>query len=104
MTIDGNGAYQIGMVLLTVVSAKDKFTTATNETAKAIMQRFRKGLRLDAEQDGTVLIYAPPSPGNGFPDGGYWRQPITIPYMTEFGESVPSPPPGTSTVWQLEEW
>lgn len=82
-TIDGVGAYQIGLVLLTVVSTKDKFTTAANNTAKAIMDRFPKGLRLDTGDDGIVLIYNPASPGTGFPDGGYWRQPVVLPYLTE---------------------
>lgn len=82
-TIDAIGAYQIGLILLTVVSAKNQFTTNANAIAKAVMDRFPKGLRLDAGEDGAVLIYSPPSPGTGFPDGGYWRQPLTVPYLTE---------------------
>lgn len=81
-TIDGIGAYQMGLVLLTVVSAKDKYTTESNTLAGRIMDRFPKGLRLDAGP-AAVLIYAPASPGTGFPDGAYWRQPITVPYVTE---------------------
>ena len=81
-TIDGIGAYQIGLVLLTVVSAKDKFTTTANDVAEAIMARFPKGLRLDAGS-GTVLVNAPVNPGTGFPDGAYWRQPLTLSYLTE---------------------
>lgn len=81
-TIDAIGAYQRGLFLLTVVTAQDKFTTPANAIAKDIMARFPKGLRLDAGEDGTVLVYDPPSPGTGFPEGAYWRQPITIPYST----------------------
>ncbi len=82
-TIDAIGAYQTGLFLLTVVSDKNKFTTASNALASRIMDRFPKGLRIDAGDSGTVMIYAPPSPGSGFPDGAYWRQPVTIPYVTE---------------------
>lgn len=82
-TIDAVGAYQTGLFLLTVVSEKNKFTTASNAIAKKVADRFAKATRLDAGEDGTVVISAPPSPGTGFPDSGYWRQPITIPYLTE---------------------
>lgn len=82
-TIDAAGAYQTGLFLLTVVSAKDRFTTAGNALAAKIMARFPKGLRLDAGTDGTVLIYAPANPGVPFPDGAYWRQPVTLRYLTE---------------------
>ncbi|RDC66551.1 hypothetical protein HME9302_00002 [Alteripontixanthobacter maritimus] len=41
-TIDAAGAYQIGLVLLTVVSAKDVFTTAANDTAARLWTAFPK--------------------------------------------------------------
>ena len=81
-TIDGTGIMHQGLFLLTVVVARDKFTTQANTIAQAIATRFPKALRLTAGS-GKVLINAPPSLGAGFVDGVYWRQPVRLSYLTE---------------------
>lgn len=81
-TISGGYAYQIGIALVTVVTARDGFTTEANTIAQKVADRFTKALRLTAGS-GDVLINAPASLGTGFVDGVYWRQPITISYLTE---------------------
>lgn len=80
--ISGGYAYQIGIALITVVTAKDAFSTTANGLAQDIMDRFPKALRLSAGT-GNVVIYSPANPGSGFVDGVNWRQPITIQYLTE---------------------
>ncbi len=81
-TISGGYAYQIGIALVTVVTARDGFTSEANTIAQAVADRFPKALRLTAGS-GKVVINAPASPGSGFVDGVYWRQPIVINYLTE---------------------
>lgn len=81
-TIDGAGAIQTGFAVITVVSPRNAFTNAANAMAQAIADRFTKGLRLTAGS-GNVVISGPASLAAGFSDGAYWRQPITVPYVTE---------------------
>lgn len=80
--VSGGYEYELGICLLTVVTAAGNFTGASNTVAEAIKQRFPKGLRLTAG-DGNVVINAPPSRGTPFQDGAYWRQPVRISYITE---------------------
>lgn len=80
--ISGGYAYMTGIVLLTVVVSRDVFTGAAWDIAQAISARFPKALRLTGAT-GKVVINRPPTPGTGFVDGTYWRQPISISYITE---------------------
>lgn len=80
--IAGGYAYQIGLVLITVVIPANQFTTAANTLAQAIANRFPKALRLMASS-GNVVINAPTSLATPFQDGAYWRQPVRISYITE---------------------
>ena len=81
-TGSGGNPYQLGIVLLTVVIKSGGFNTAANTLAQAIADRFPKALRLVAG-GGFVLMYAPAALGTGFQDGAYWRQPVSIRYITE---------------------
>jgi hypothetical protein len=80
--ISGGYPFQIGIALITVVTARDSFTTTANGLAQDIADRFPKALRLTAGS-GNVVINAPANLGNGFVDGVYWRQPVSISYITE---------------------
>lgn len=80
--ISGGFAYMSGIVLLTVVVARDGFTSAAWDIVQDISDRFPKALRL-AGSTGTVVINRPAVPGTGFVDGTYWRQPISVSYITE---------------------
>lgn len=73
---------QTGIVLITVISQRDKFTATALNIAQNISNRFPKGLRLTAGT-GKVLISNPAALAAGFVDGSYWRQPVTIRYLTE---------------------
>lgn len=81
-TVAGGYPYQTGIVLLTVVTKAGGFNTAANTLAQSIANRFPKALRL-AAGGGFVLMYAPAALGTGFQDGAYWRQPVSIRYLTE---------------------
>lgn len=83
-TYDSAGARQIGIALITVVETSGGFTGNANALAQQVASRFPKGLRMSAG-DGTVLIYAPSAPTTGFQDGAYWRQPVSVRYVTEGG-------------------
>ena len=81
-TTDCTGPTEVGIVLLTVVTAHDTFTSQALDLGQSICDRFTKGLRL-ASPSGVVLIYAPSSPASGFVDGNTWRLPVRVYYMTE---------------------
>lgn len=81
-TIDAAGARFEGLFVITAVVQSGGFSTAANTLAQAIMDRFPKALRLTAGS-GNVVINAPASPGSGFQDGAYWRQPVIVSYVTE---------------------
>jgi len=81
-TISGGFSFQTGLVLMTVVSGKDEFSTTANAMAQKVADRFTKATRLTAGS-GKVVINAPTSPGSPFVDGVYWRQPLRISYITE---------------------
>jgi hypothetical protein len=78
----GGNQSQIGLVLLTVVTMRGSFSGPANVLAQTIATGLPKGLRL-ASGAGFVLLNAPTSPRTGFSDGVYWRQPLTVSYMTE---------------------
>lgn len=80
--IAGGYAYQIGLVLITVVVPAGGFATAANTLAQAVANRFPKALRLTAGA-GKVVINAPSSVAAPFQDGAYWRQPVRVQYITE---------------------
>ena len=80
--IAGGFAYQLGLVLITVIIPAGGFTTAANTIAQAIADRFPKALRLTAGS-GKVVINAPTSLATPFQDGAYWRQPVRLSYITE---------------------
>jgi len=81
-TVSGGYPYQSGIALLTVVTKAGEFSTAANELAQSIADAFPKALRL-AVGGGFVLMYAPARFGTPFQDGAYWRQPISVFYLTE---------------------
>lgn len=81
-TLGGKFPYQTGLVLVTVVTAKDQFTGEANTVAQSIADRFPKSLRLSAGA-GKVLINEPTALAAPFQDGAYWRQPVRIAYITE---------------------
>ncbi|CAB4137308.1 Protein of unknown function DUF4128 [uncultured Caudovirales phage] len=80
--ISGGYAYQRGIVLLTIVVPRDVFSGDAWDIAQTISDVFPKALRLRGST-GNVVISAPANPGTGFVDGTYWRQPISISYITE---------------------
>lgn len=80
--ISGGFPIQIGIALLTVVTAKDQFTSEANTVAQNIADRFPKATRLTAG-DGKVVISDSASLATPFVDGVYWRQPVRVPYITE---------------------
>lgn len=79
---DGGFTRQIGLVLVTVVVERGKFTSAANVLAEAVAARFHKALRLVAGA-GNVVINAPAEIAPGFTDGIYWRVPVRVSYVTE---------------------
>lgn len=81
-TVDAVGAIQTGIFLLTVVVKSGGFNTAANTLAQQIADRFPKALRL-AAGGGNVVITAPSALGTPFQDGAYWRQPVSVRYITE---------------------
>jgi hypothetical protein len=81
-TGSGGYPYQLGIVLLTVVIPAGGFNTAANTIAQAIADRFPKALRL-AAGGGFVLMNGPAALGTPFQDGAYWRQPVSVRYITE---------------------
>lgn len=80
-SIDGGHEVQTGIVLLTVVTERDKFTTQAATIGQAIANRFSYGLRI-AGATGDVMVSKPVDPVAGFVDGVYWRQPVRITYRT----------------------
>lgn len=80
--ISGGYGYQLGLALITVVTERGQFSTEANTLAETIRAGFPKALRL-AAGGGNVVINAPTSPGTPFVDGVYWRQPLTVSYITE---------------------
>lgn len=80
--ISGGFSRQIGLVLITVVVERGKFTGAANALAEAVAARFDKALRLVAGA-GDVVINAPAEIAAGFADGIYWRVPVRVSYVTE---------------------
>lgn len=81
-TISGGFAYQSGLVLLTVVSERGKFTGASNILAQKTLDQFPQAAAASGDT-GTVLINKPANAGTPFVDGVYWRQPIVVSYITE---------------------
>lgn len=81
-TVSGGYPYQYGIALLTVVIRSGGFNTSANTIAQQIADRFPKALRL-ATTGGDVLMYAPAAFGTPFQDGAYWRQPVSVFYITE---------------------
>ena len=80
--ISGGYAYERGIILLTVVVSRDQFNGDAWDVIQILSDLFPKALRL-AGETGNVVINAPANPGTGFVDGTYWRQPISISYITE---------------------
>lgn len=81
-TISGGYPFQTGIVLLTAVLPSGGFNTSANSMAQNIADLFPKSLRLVTD-GGNVLIYAPAAFGTPFQDGAYWRQPVSVFYITE---------------------
>ena len=71
-----------GILLVTVVAARDKFTGPANAIAQAVADRFPQALRLTAGA-GRVVITDASEFGQGFTDGTHYRQPVRIRYTTE---------------------
>lgn len=80
-SIDGSLTVQSGIALLTVVTARDAFSTQGNTIANAVAALFPYGLRIPVT-GGTVMITKPADPVAGFGDGVYWRQPVRVNYRT----------------------
>lgn len=71
-----------GILLVTVVTESDTFTTEANTLAEAIAQRFRAGTRI-AAGTGNVLIDRA-EPVAGFLDAANnWAMPVRMNYRTE---------------------
>lgn len=84
--------HRLGIFLMTVVMPRNESTVKANEIAETIVRRFPKALHLVREGDEvvqtivrrrTVTINEPSIFGAGFYDGTYWRQPVTVFYITE---------------------
>lgn len=73
---------QTGIVLATIVAARDKFSGPANAIAQAVADRFPIALRLTAGS-GRVVIDRSPEFVPGFTDGTHHRQPVRIRYTTE---------------------
>lgn len=91
-TLGSGFEHRLGIFLLTVVTERNQSTIQSNNIAESIAKQFSKGLHLVRDGDdvvqsivnrNTVTINQPTSFGAGFIDGAYWRQPITIFYITE---------------------
>ena len=80
--ISGGFEYALGIFLITVVTPANQFSTEANDLAEQIRRHFYKGLRLSLT-GGSLVINRPSSLGTGFPDGAYWRQPVSVSYITE---------------------
>jgi len=80
-SIDGTLPVQTGIVLLTVVTARDTFANQANDIAQSIADLFPYGVRIETA-NGTVMISKPSDPVAGFTDGIYWRQPVRVTYRT----------------------
>lgn len=82
-TLDSTARRQVGLVLITVVAARDEFATVANDLAQTVQARFPRGLRLPVAGKGQILISRHPEAVPPFQDGVYWRQPVRITYQTE---------------------
>jgi len=82
ITLDNTGKRQLGLVLVTVVTQKDKFTTEANGLVAAVQARFLRSSRITAGA-GAIVVTKHPEPVAPFQDGVYWRQPVRITYETE---------------------
>ncbi len=80
--ISGGYEYEIGIFLITAVTPAGGFAGEAACIAECIKDCFPKALRLGGV-DGNVVINAPPKFGTPFQDGAYWRQPVSIQYITE---------------------
>jgi hypothetical protein len=80
--LQGSGYIGGGALMVTIVTARDKFATQANTIAQSVIDRFPQGLRLSAG-NGTVLIHKPAEPMPAFQDGPDWRQPVRIAYRLE---------------------
>lgn len=80
LALSGGGEVQRGYFTVTVVIARDIFTTPANTLAAAIKARFPKGLTLTA---GTrkMRVWRPAQMLPGFVDGSDWRLPVRIDYL-----------------------
>lgn len=74
MTIDALHR-RSGSVIITVASRVNNGSGEGDGLADAVAAHFPADLKL-----GSVRITASPSIREGFPDGGYWRTPVVIPF------------------------
>lgn len=91
-TLGSGFEHRLGIFLLTIVTPRNDFTEKTNDIAESIVKRFPFGLSLRRDGDNvlydkvrreTVTINGPTFIGPSFADGSYWRQPVTVFYITE---------------------
>jgi len=80
--ISGGYEYQIGIFLLSAVTASGGYSGAANTLAQRVADRFPKALRL-AAGGGSVVISAPARFGTPFQDGTRFRVPVEVRYITE---------------------
>jgi|GEM_PF-2170926 len=81
-TVTGGMEFQLGLVLMSVVTKSHEYTTEANTIAQAVKKQFPKGLRLSG-LNGSLVINRPVSFGTSFQDGAYFRIPVTASYITE---------------------
>lgn len=80
LTLSGTATAARGFMQVTVASPLSQFDAAALTMGDTIAARFPKALRL-TEGGTSIEITAPPTVGQGYPDGGHWRLPVRIDYL-----------------------
>ncbi len=81
-TWSGGDEINLGTVILTVITKRDKFTKQALQIAGEIKQAFPYTTRI-LTGNGLIIINKPPELQQPFRDGSDWRQPVKIDYQTE---------------------
>lgn len=71
-----------GQYKITIVWDTNKYSHKAQAEGDRIIEHFPRGLRLDLQGGGTVLVSQEPYPIKAYPDGSDWRLPIVVPYKT----------------------
>ncbi|MFO8071509.1 MAG: phage tail terminator-like protein [Polyangia bacterium] len=73
---------QVGLVIVTIVTQSDTFTTEANVLAEQVADRFPEGLRL-AAGSGNILIDRSEPVAGLLDDRNNWTVPVRIRYRTD---------------------